>query len=61
MPITIIYHKAMTVFWRTPNWLAAVKAPRFTFSTDGLQGKDLTYFCSFPGHWTVMKGKFTIE
>lgn len=32
-----------------------------TFSTEGLKGKDLTYFCSFPGHWTVMKGKFTIQ
>lgn len=32
-----------------------------TFSTEGLAGKDLTYFCSFPGHWTMMKGKFTVQ
>lgn len=30
-----------------------------TFSTEGLTpGGDYSYFCSFPGHWSVMKGKF---
>ncbi len=30
------------------------------FSTSKLQkGGDYTYFCSFPGHWSLMKGKFT--
>ncbi len=29
------------------------------FSTKGLEkGGDYTYFCSFPGHWAIMKGKF---
>ena len=28
-----------------------------TFKTDGLAGKDLTFFCSFPGHSALMKGK----
>lgn len=31
---------------------------RITFSTEKLaKGGDYTYFCSFPGHWSVMKGK----
>jgi len=30
-----------------------------TFPTRGLEkGGDYTFFCSFPGHWNVMKGKF---
>ena len=30
-----------------------------TFPTSGLEkGGDYTYFCSFPGHWAIMKGKF---
>lgn len=30
-----------------------------TFSTAGLsQGGDYTFFCSFPGHWAIMKGTF---
>ena len=29
-----------------------------TFSTTGLQkGGDYAFFCSFPGHWNMMKGK----
>ncbi len=29
-----------------------------TFSTDKLEkGGDYTFFCSFPGHWSMMKGK----
>ncbi|ABO90971.1 azurin [Aeromonas salmonicida subsp. salmonicida A449] len=31
-----------------------------TFKTDGLAGKDLTFFCSFPGHFAMMKGSFKI-
>lgn len=31
-----------------------------TFPTSALKkGGDYTFFCSFPGHWSVMKGKFT--
>lgn len=31
-----------------------------TFSTSKLKkGGDYTFFCSFPGHWSVMKGKLT--
>lgn len=30
-----------------------------TFSTDTLvAGEDYTFFCSYPGHWPVMKGTF---
>ncbi len=30
------------------------------FSTSKLQkGGDYTFFCSFPGHWSLMKGKLT--
>lgn len=29
-----------------------------TFPTSGLEkGGDYTFFCSFPGHWSIMKGK----
>jgi len=31
-----------------------------TFKTDGLAGKDLTFFCSFPGHFALMKGAFKV-
>ena len=31
-----------------------------TFKTDGLAGKDLTFFCSFPGHFALMKGSFKV-
>ena len=32
-----------------------------TFSTDGMNaGDDYTYFCSFPGHWGMMKGAFKL-
>ncbi|MCR6663888.1 MAG: plastocyanin/azurin family copper-binding protein [Luteimonas sp.] len=30
-----------------------------TFSTAKLKkGEDYTFFCSFPGHWAIMRGKF---
>ncbi len=33
-----------------------------TFDLSGLEpGGDYTYFCSFPGHYVLMKGKFIIE
>ncbi len=33
-----------------------------TFSLSGLEpGGDYTYFCSFPGHYILMNGKFVIE
>lgn len=31
------------------------------FSTEGLAGKELTFFCSFPGHATIMNGTFRVE
>jgi azurin len=31
-----------------------------TFPTEGMAGKDLTFFCSFPGHWAMMKGSFKV-
>ncbi|MEM9529473.1 MAG: azurin [Pseudomonadota bacterium] len=32
-----------------------------TFSTEGLSaGEAYSFFCSFPGHWSVMKGTFSI-
>ncbi|MEE2892740.1 MAG: azurin [Pseudomonadota bacterium] len=30
------------------------------FSLDGLAPGDYTFYCSFPGHWSAMKGTFTI-
>ncbi|MGL5319477.1 MAG: azurin, partial [Aeromonas veronii] len=26
-----------------------------------LAGKDLTFFCSFPGHFAMMKGSFKVN
>lgn len=31
------------------------------FSVAELKGKDLSFFCSFPGHSALMKGKFIVE
>ncbi|MEO0368901.1 MAG: azurin [Pseudomonadota bacterium] len=32
-----------------------------TFDTSGLSaGESYTFFCSFPGHWAIMKGEFTL-
>lgn len=31
-----------------------------TFSTEGLEDRDLTFFCSFPGHYAAMNGTFTV-
>ena len=31
------------------------------FPVANLKGGDYTFFCSFPGHWAVMKGSFTVE
>jgi len=30
------------------------------FALDGLDRDEYTFFCSFPGHWAVMKGTFKI-
>lgn len=31
-----------------------------TFNVAGLKGQALTFFCSFPGHWAIMKGAFNV-
>jgi azurin len=31
------------------------------FSTAGLAGEKLTFFCSFPGHSGIMKGNFEVK
>jgi len=31
------------------------------FSTDGLAGEKLSFFCSFPGHSGMMKGRFEVK
>ncbi|MBR9770150.1 MAG: azurin [Gammaproteobacteria bacterium] len=31
-----------------------------TFDTEGLADQDLTFFCSFPGHSSMMKGSFSL-
>ena len=39
-----------------------VAAARGQRGVRGLQrGGDYTYFCSFPGHWNVMRGKLVVE
>ncbi|WP_462330072.1 plastocyanin/azurin family copper-binding protein [Thiohalocapsa halophila] len=33
-----------------------------SFSPDALEaGGDYTFFCSFPGHWSVMQGKLIVN
>ncbi|MCG9579115.1 azurin [Vibrio tubiashii] len=33
-----------------------------TFSTERMKaGGDYSFFCSFPGHWAIMKGKFEFK
>lgn len=33
-----------------------------TFSTENMKaGQDYSFFCSFPGHWAMMKGKFEFK
>ncbi|MEM7406041.1 MAG: azurin [Pseudomonadota bacterium] len=27
----------------------------------GMAGKEYTFFCSFPGHWSIMKGTFRVK
>ena len=35
------------------------ESTEITFSTEKLKsGGDYSFFCSFPGHWAIMKGKF---
>lgn len=39
--------------------IGAGESDTITFPTSALaQGGDYTFFCSFPGHWAVMHGKF---
>ena len=51
-----------------PRIIAATKligggeSDTITFSTEGMEaGGDYTFFCSFPGHWAVMKGTFALN
>lgn len=37
------------------------ESTQITFSTEGLDDKDLTFFCSFPGHSSIMKGSFSLS
>ena len=40
--------------------IGAGETATVTFPTSKLKkGGDYTFFCSFPGHWSVMKGKLT--
>ena len=33
-----------------------------TFSLEKMKaGGDYSFFCSFPGHWAIMRGKFVIQ
>ncbi|MDF5627234.1 azurin, partial [Vibrio parahaemolyticus] len=33
-----------------------------TFSTEKMKaGGDYSFFCSFPGHWAIMQGKFELK
>lgn len=43
------------------NLIGGGESASVEFSVAGLQGKDLSFFCSFPGHSAMMKGKFIVE
>ncbi|WP_258391470.1 plastocyanin/azurin family copper-binding protein, partial [Stenotrophomonas maltophilia] len=44
---------------RHPKLIGGGKTTHVRFSTQGLQkGGDYTFFCSFPGHFAMMKGTF---
>lgn len=51
----------------SPKVLAATKVigggqvDTITFNVADLKGQDLSFFCSFPGHWAIMKGKLTVS
>jgi azurin len=46
----------------TTDVIGGGESTSITFSTAALtQGGDYTFFCSFPGHWSIMKGKFIVE
>lgn len=41
--------------------IGAGESTSVTFPTAALKDKEsYTYFCSFPGHWAVMKGRLTV-
>ena len=43
------------------NIIGGGESTSVTFSTSGLAaGQSYTYFCSFVGHWAVMKGSFKL-
>ena len=38
------------------------ESTKVTFSTANMKaGGDYSFFCSFPGHWAIMKGKFEFK
>ncbi|MEM7217363.1 MAG: azurin [Pseudomonadota bacterium] len=41
--------------------IGAGESTSVTFSLDTLTASEYTYFCSFPGHWAMMKGTLTIK
>lgn len=44
------------------NLIGGGETTSITFSTSKLKkGGDYTFFCSFPGHWSIMKGKLTFN
>ena len=46
----------------TTNVIGGGEETSVTFDMSGLEaGGDYTYFCSFPGHFVLMNGKFIIE
>ena len=45
----------------TTKLIGGGESSSVTFKTDGLAGKDLTFFCSFPGHFAMMKGSFKVN
>lgn len=42
------------------NVIGAGESSSVTFSLDNMTDSEYTYFCSFPGHWSVMRGVLKI-
>ncbi|MGR5237507.1 azurin [Vibrio alfacsensis] len=44
------------------NVIGGGESTSVTFSTEKMtQGGDYSFFCSFPGHWAIMQGKFEFK
>lgn len=44
------------------DWVKPGQSQTINIPVSQLQkGHEYNFFCSFPGHWTIMKGRFTVQ